>query len=457
MLHLSRGQQQKVAVARAFLSSPRLMLLDEPTTGLDPRSKREVQGFVAEVRRESQVTILLTTHDMDEAEQLCDRIGFLSGGRLVAEGTPLELRKQVAAGRPLDEVDMEAVFIELTGRSIEEDEDEDQPSGRRRIAVTTVELCCGAGHRAGWAWGGPFSSARPTSGSGTGRGRSCGSCTAWSTRSRLPSSPTKPPQRDGEQGPAVRLTMFLLIGTLVWAYMSAVLDDMSLTIMWERWEGTIEHTLMAPVPRVVHLVGMSAFGILHALIRTSLIMACALPFFHVDLARRGLGDGGRRGGRREHQPGRPRDPGRYPAAPVPRAGRTDVVHGAGPRPARLGRLLQRDVLPGLVAGCLPRVAGDVPAPRHPRRPLEREQRRQPGWHVIAILAVFGAVLVPASLARFRGRRALGQKDRPAEEPGIARLRALSRFGEGGANYHFCTRYATSCLIRARACRRTTGV
>ena len=128
MLHLSRGQQQKVAVARAFLSTPRLMLLDEPTTGLDPRSKREVQSFVAEVRRDAQVTILLTTHDMDEAEQLCDRIGFLSGGKLVAEGTPLELRKQVAAGRPVDEVDMETVFIELTGRRIEEDEDEDGPS-----------------------------------------------------------------------------------------------------------------------------------------------------------------------------------------------------------------------------------------------------------------------------------------------------------------------------------------
>jgi ABC-2 type transport system permease protein len=81
-----------------------------------------------------------------------------------------------------------------------------------------------------------------------------------------------------------RLTMFLLIGTLVWAYLSAVLDDMSLTIMWERWEGTIEHTLMAPVPRVVHLVGMSAFGVIHALIRTSLILACSLPFFHVELA-----------------------------------------------------------------------------------------------------------------------------------------------------------------------------
>lgn len=82
-----------------------------------------------------------------------------------------------------------------------------------------------------------------------------------------------------------RLTLFLLIGTLVWAYLSAVLDDMSLTIMWERWEGTIEHTLMAPVPRVVHLVGMSVFGVLHAIIRTSLILACSLPFFHVNFNR----------------------------------------------------------------------------------------------------------------------------------------------------------------------------
>ena len=80
-----------------------------------------------------------------------------------------------------------------------------------------------------------------------------------------------------------RLTLFLLIGTLVWAYLSAVLDDMSLVIMWERWEGTIEHTLMAPVPRVVHLVGMSAFGVLHATMRTMLILAGSLPFFAVSL------------------------------------------------------------------------------------------------------------------------------------------------------------------------------
>lgn len=85
-------------------------------------------------------------------------------------------------------------------------------------------------------------------------------------------------------GQVSRLTLFLLIGTLVWAYLSAILDDMSLTIMWERWEGTIEHTLMAPVPRVVHLIGMSVFGVLHALIRTTLILACSLPFFHVQVA-----------------------------------------------------------------------------------------------------------------------------------------------------------------------------
>jgi len=131
MHHLSRGQQQKVAVARAFLTSPRLLLLDEPTTGLDPRSKRDVQAFTAQVR-EQGVTILLTTHDMEEAELLCDRIGFLAAGVLVAEGSPLELRRGVAAGQGLDdiaEVDMEAVFMELTGRSIEEDEEQDDGDG----------------------------------------------------------------------------------------------------------------------------------------------------------------------------------------------------------------------------------------------------------------------------------------------------------------------------------------
>ncbi|MGH9027998.1 MAG: ABC transporter ATP-binding protein [Acidimicrobiales bacterium] len=127
MLHMSRGQQQKVALARAFLTSPRLMLLDEPTTGLDPRSKRIVQSFVTELRRDEGVTVLLTTHDMEEAELLSDRIAFIAGGRIVAEGTPVEMRSQVAGeGRSADDVDMEDVFMALTGRSIEEDEEEDE-------------------------------------------------------------------------------------------------------------------------------------------------------------------------------------------------------------------------------------------------------------------------------------------------------------------------------------------
>jgi len=126
MSHLSRGQQQKIAVARCFLTSPVLMLLDEPTTGLDPRSKRDVQAFIQDVRREHDATILLTTHDMEEAELLCDRISFLAGGSIVAEGTPVELRQMVASGRPLESINMETVFMELTGRSIEEDE---QPEG----------------------------------------------------------------------------------------------------------------------------------------------------------------------------------------------------------------------------------------------------------------------------------------------------------------------------------------
>ena len=81
-----------------------------------------------------------------------------------------------------------------------------------------------------------------------------------------------------------KLVMFLLIGTLVWAYLSAVLDDVSLVVAWERWEGTIEHTLMAPVPRVIHLVGMSVFGVAHAVLRTLLIFAMAAPFFEINIA-----------------------------------------------------------------------------------------------------------------------------------------------------------------------------
>jgi ABC-2 type transport system ATP-binding protein len=126
MDEMSRGMQQKVAIARALLSSPKLLLLDEPTTGLDPRSKREVQTFVRELRDQNQTTILLTTHDMVEAENLCDRIAIMEGGRLVALDTPANLKTMVAKrnGRTTAaEPTLEDVFLELTGKQLVTEED----------------------------------------------------------------------------------------------------------------------------------------------------------------------------------------------------------------------------------------------------------------------------------------------------------------------------------------------
>ena len=88
--------QQKVAIARALLTSPTLLLLDEPTTGLDPRSKLDVQAFIEELRETHDATIVLTTHDLAEAERLCGRITILNDARTVAEATPDGLKALVA-------------------------------------------------------------------------------------------------------------------------------------------------------------------------------------------------------------------------------------------------------------------------------------------------------------------------------------------------------------------------
>jgi len=123
MEQMSRGMQQKVAIARALLSRPRLLLLDEPTTGLDPRSKREVQTVIRELNQQHGTTILLTTHDMLEADQLCERIAIIDGGRIVALDTPQALKG--AIGSNGHEPTLEDVFIELTGKElVKEDEAE---------------------------------------------------------------------------------------------------------------------------------------------------------------------------------------------------------------------------------------------------------------------------------------------------------------------------------------------
>ena len=121
---MSRGMQQKVAIARALLTSPVLLLLDEPTTGLDPRSKLDVRSFVEELRATHDTTIVLTTHDLEEAELLSDRITILDGGRVVAEDTPEGLVASASRrlGRPATMWD---VFMAHTGRSLDDDVAED--------------------------------------------------------------------------------------------------------------------------------------------------------------------------------------------------------------------------------------------------------------------------------------------------------------------------------------------
>ncbi len=119
MENLSRGMQQKVALARALLTAPVLLLLDEPTTGLDPRSKLEVQEFIRQVRREHDATILLCTHDMVEAEALADRVGILDRGRLLFLEPVEDVKRRFGVET------LEQAFFAATGREFEAEQTED--------------------------------------------------------------------------------------------------------------------------------------------------------------------------------------------------------------------------------------------------------------------------------------------------------------------------------------------
>jgi ABC-2 type transport system ATP-binding protein len=116
---MSRGMQQKVALARALLTAPILLLLDEPTTGLDPRSKVEVQGFIRQIREQHDATVLLCTHDLVEAEELAERVGILDRGRLIELAPAAELK------RKYDAETLEEAFFAATGKAFEDEEDED--------------------------------------------------------------------------------------------------------------------------------------------------------------------------------------------------------------------------------------------------------------------------------------------------------------------------------------------
>ena len=120
MENLSRGMQQKVALARALLTSPVLLLLDEPTTGLDPRSKLEVQGFIREMRAVHDSTILLCTHDLAEAEVLAERIGILDDGALICLETADEIKERYGVET------LEEAFFAATGKTFEDEYEEEE-------------------------------------------------------------------------------------------------------------------------------------------------------------------------------------------------------------------------------------------------------------------------------------------------------------------------------------------
>ncbi|WP_246363533.1 ABC transporter ATP-binding protein [Nonomuraea rhodomycinica] len=110
---LSGGQRRRFDLAFGLLHRPPLLFLDEPTTGLDPQSRAHLWDHIRALRADHGMTVFLTTHYLDEADALCDRLLIIDDGRIVAEGAPAELK---AGGRTLDDV-----FLDITGRSLREE------------------------------------------------------------------------------------------------------------------------------------------------------------------------------------------------------------------------------------------------------------------------------------------------------------------------------------------------
>jgi ABC-2 type transport system ATP-binding protein len=119
--HLSGGQKQRFSIACALVNEPKVLFLDEPTTGLDPQAKRNLWNLVTELNK-TGMTIVLTTHNMEEAEELCQRIAIMDHGRLIAEDTPRKLILEHAPEPPDAPLhgSLEDVFLALTGHGLRE-------------------------------------------------------------------------------------------------------------------------------------------------------------------------------------------------------------------------------------------------------------------------------------------------------------------------------------------------
>src|SRR6185312_4576878 len=122
---LSGGQKQRFSIATTLINKPRIIFLDEPTTGLDPQARRNLWDLIQKIRREG-TTVIITTHYMDEAEYLCDRVAIMDEGKIIAIESPDKLIDNLVASgfeRPKETkaANLEDVFINLTGKDFRED------------------------------------------------------------------------------------------------------------------------------------------------------------------------------------------------------------------------------------------------------------------------------------------------------------------------------------------------
>lgn len=122
--NLSGGQRQRLSIATALVHRPKVFFMDEPTTGLDPQARRNLWELVERIRDDG-VTIIITTHYMDEAELLCDRVAIMDDGKIIALDTPKNLIKQLLGKgfkkkQEVEQANLEDVFIDLTGKALRE-------------------------------------------------------------------------------------------------------------------------------------------------------------------------------------------------------------------------------------------------------------------------------------------------------------------------------------------------
>jgi ABC-2 type transport system ATP-binding protein len=123
----SGGMRRRLEIARSLMHEPRVLFLDEPTTGLDPVSRLHMWDMIRRLKARTGVTLFLTTHDMEEAEQLCAQLAIFDHGAIVAQGSPARLKAQVG-GHTLQDV-----LIALTGRALRDAADEKQSMDVRHL------------------------------------------------------------------------------------------------------------------------------------------------------------------------------------------------------------------------------------------------------------------------------------------------------------------------------------